>query len=62
MADKNDNEDLDDFIEDIEDEALPDVEVRRQATAKQRDWRDLERYKAERELKKLMEDDWLDDL
>lgn len=29
---------------------------------RQRDWRDLERYREERELKKLMEDDlWLDE-
>lgn len=34
---------------------------RRPQVQRQRDWRDLERYREERELRKLMEDDlWLD--
>jgi hypothetical protein len=67
MAGDQDDDDLiDDDLEWEDDEAVDSEELtapKRVAVAKQRDWRDLERFKAERELKKLMEaDNWLDDL
>ena len=67
MANKKSNKALPDEDLDWDDEE-GDVEIEEEIpskpapVAKQRDWRDLERFKAERELKKLMEGDWLDDL
>lgn len=70
MAAKNSHDDDDDFVEDAdiwndEDDDLKDVEAapvtssnRSQRT---RDWRDMERYKEELELKRLMQDDYLFD-
>ncbi len=62
----DDTEDDNDW--DVEDDEAVGTSVdmsppQRPTIAKQRDWRDLERFKAERELRKLMDaDNWLDDL
>lgn len=59
------DDDLDWEVDSDDDAAKDDLITGKSHAAgpRQRDWRDLERYKEERELKKLMEDDlWLDDL
>ncbi len=61
---KDDDDILDDV--DVWDEDTGDDELElkpRGPVIQQRGWRDLERFKEERELKKLLEGtDWLDDL
>lgn len=69
MSSKDKNDDILDDDLDWENEdgdsLNSDVDMsppRRPEVQRQRDWRDLERYREERELKKLMEDDyWLED-
>jgi len=56
---------FDEFPDDAEgfEEDLPNLDAKGNviANAKSRDWRDVERYREERELKKLIGDDVFDD-
>ena len=66
MASKDSNDD-DDFVDDANDWQDDESEVEQDAIQvkptlhRQRDWRDMERYKEERELKRLMQEDYLFD-
>lgn len=68
MSDDPDDDDalLDEDAEWEDDDASEatgaDIEAQMMRGPKPRDWRDLERYREERELQKLMQDDWLEEL